>query len=290
MLLWWHCPKVLHTFFFLIKRKYKEKGIFAKELMREKYGIRVEGLTVGFRNGSGGMRILYENASLAAPTGLLTAILGRNGTGKSSLLKSVAGLKTPAKGDIYIEGIPLKKLTAKSLAEKLAFVSTETVRIANLSARDVVAMGRSPYTGWTGSLSPWDEALVDEVMDLVGAGGLAGKSMDSLSDGERQRVMIARALAQDTPVIMLDEPTAFLDLPNRYSTALLLRDLAHEQGKTVLFTTHDMDIAMRVADLVCVIEGGAFHTGTPEEITRSGIIDAMFAGSGVSYDMYRNRP
>ncbi len=179
--------------------------------------VELQHITIGY-----GHRVLLEDVSAAIGGGRLVALLGRNGTGKSTLLRAVAGLEAPLSGGIRLCGRLLSATPAHELAQVVSFVTTEKVRIANLASRDVVGLGRAPYTDWLGRLRPEDRAVVDRALNLVGMGGFADKPMDRLSDGEAQRVMIARALAQDTPVILLDEPTAFLDMPNRYELCTLL--------------------------------------------------------------------
>ena len=158
------------------------------------------------------------------------------------------------------------------------------VRIANLASRDVVGLGRAPYTDWLGRLRPGDRAVVDRALNLVGMGGFADKPMDRLSDGEAQRVMIARALAQDTPVILLDEPTAFLDMPNRYELCTLLRRLAHDEGKCIFFSTHELDIALTLCDAVALIDPPRLHLLPTDEMIRSGHIERLFDNGTVAFD------
>ena len=158
------------------------------------------------------------------------------------------------------------------------------VRIANLASRDVVGLGRAPYTDWLGRLRPGDRAVVDRALNLVGMGGFADKPMDRLSDGEAQRVMIARALAQDTPVILLDEPTAFLDMPNRYELCTLLRRLAHDEGKCIFFSTHELDIALTLCDAVALIDPPRLHLLPTDEMIRSGYIERLFDNGTVAFD------
>ncbi len=231
-----------------------------------------------------GDRILVEDASAEIPAGSLVALIGRNGTGKSTLLRAVAGLEAPAAGDIGLCGRPLAGLTSRQKAETVAFVTTDKVRIANLTSEDVVALGRAPYTDWMGRIQDDDREVVARALDVVGMSGFAKKGMDRMSDGECQRVMIARAVAQSTPVMLLDEPTAFLDLPNRYSLTLLLRRLAHEQNKCILFSTHDMDVALNLCDSVMLLDTPHIHHLPAREMADSGLIERLFAGEGIAFD------
>lgn len=231
-----------------------------------------------------GPRILLQEATATIPQGSLTALIGRNGTGKSTLLRAVAGLEHVAGGSVGLCGHPLGSLTPQQRATTVALVTTDRVRIANLACEDVVALGRAPYTNWIGRMQQGDRAVVERSLELVGMSAFARKTMDRMSDGECQRVMIARALAQDTPVILLDEPTAFLDLPNRYSLALLLQRLAHDEDKCILFSTHDMDIALTLCDSVALIDTPSLYHLPTAAMTTSGHIERLFAGAGIRFD------
>ncbi len=243
------------------------------------YTIELHDLKLGYRG-----RTLFEHANIGFGWGEFTGLIGRNGTGKSTLLRTIAGLSKPLHGEITIDGKPLSGLSPRRVAEVISFVSTEEVRISNLRVADVVGLGRAPYTNWIGRLTDDDRAHVERSLSLVGMSAFAEKGMDTLSDGERQRVMIARALAQDTPIILLDEPTAFLDLPNRYEICLLLRELAHKQGKTIIFSTHDLSIALELCDTLAVIEGGTFHYGTASRLVETSAIQRLFEHTSVRFD------
>ena len=231
-----------------------------------------------------GRRILLRNVSASVPPGSLTALIGRNGTGKSTLLRAVAGLGAAASGGIELCGKPLAALTPLQRASTVSFVTTDKVRIANLACEDVVALGRAPYTNWIGRMQETDRDIVARSLRLVGMEAFARKTMDRMSDGECQRILIARALAQDTPVILLDEPTAFLDLPNRYELATLLRRLAHDEGKCILFSTHDLDVALGLCDAVALIDTPDLHCLPASDMASSGHIERLFAGAGISFD------
>lgn len=231
-----------------------------------------------------GPRILLDGVSAEIPQGSLTALLGRNGTGKSTLLRAIAGLGTTAGGQIELCGRQLAAMSAQQRASTVSFVTTDKVRIANLTCEDVVSLGRAPYTNWIGRMQEADRAIVERSLELVGMSSFARKTMDAMSDGECQRILIARALAQDTPVILLDEPTAFLDLPNRYSLASLLGQLAHDEGKCILFSTHDLDIALGLCDSVALIDTPSLHHLPTAEMVSSGHIERLFAGDGITFD------
>ena len=241
--------------------------------------IRLNDLTIGY-----GHRILLQHASATIPAGELVALVGRNGTGKSTLLRAIAGLGERLGGEIRLDGHSLETLSPQQLATTVSFVTTERVRIPNLRCEDVVALGRAPYTNWIGRVQEQDKAIVERSLELVGMAAFAGKTMDRMSDGECQRILIARALAQDTPVILLDEPTAFLDLPNRYELAPLLRRLAHEEGKCIFFSTHDLDVALGLCDATALIDTPTLHCMSAADMAASGHIERLFAGAGISFD------
>lgn len=222
--------------------------------------IKLENIKLGY-----GSRTLLDGVSTTFERGSLTALLGRNGAGKSTLLRAVAALGCLNGGSICVGGEDISTLTAEQIAHRISFVTTDKVRIPNLTCEDVVALGRAPYTNWIGRMQEIDRQIVAEALAAVGMSDFARKTMDAMSDGECQRVMIARALAQQTPVILLDEPTAFLDLPTRHEVCALLRRLAHEEGKTIIFSTHDLDIAMAQCDMAAIIDSPALlHKPTSE--------------------------
>lgn len=246
--------------------------------------IELKKLTLGY-----GQRMLLEAVDAHITGGQLVALLGRNGTGKSTLLRAMMGLEKPRSGEIILQGKNIASLKPEKLARNISFVTTDKVRIANLRCKDVVALGRSPYTNWLGQLQGEDLERVDNAMRLVGMSGYADKTMDKMSDGECQRIMIARALAQDTPVILLDEPTAFLDLPNRYELCLLLKKLAQEEKKCVLFSTHDLDIALSLCDSIMLIDNPQMYTLPTPEMVASGHIERLFRNESVTFDAQEMR-
>ena len=233
--------------------------------------IRFENITLGYGN-----RILIEGLTAEVRRGELTALVGRNGTGKSTLLRAIAQLGEVLSGEIVLDGKRLSSLSPADMASMVAFVTTDKVRIANLRCRDVVALGRAPYTNWIGRMQEQDVAIVEEALAAVGMSDYADKTMDRMSDGECQRIMIARALAQHTPIILLDEPTAFLDMPNRYELCTLLRRLAHEEHKCILFSTHELDIARTLCDSIALVDNSALHHLPTEEMVRSRLIERTF--------------
>lgn len=241
--------------------------------------IRFENLTLGY-----GSRTLIDSLSGHIPSGGLTALVGRNGTGKSTLLRAIAALGPKQRGEIILCGKRIEELSPTEMAKTVALVTTDKVRITNLRCRDVVALGRAPYTNWIGRIQSQDEAIVGEALASVGMSDYADRTMDSMSDGECQRIMIARALAQQTSIILLDEPTAFLDMPNRYELCTLLRRLAHEERKCILFSTHELDIALELCDSIALISPPQLHILPTEEMVRSGHIERLFTTGIVRFD------
>ena len=233
--------------------------------------IELRDFTIGY-----GQRKLLDHVSATFPRGQITALIGRNGTGKSTLLRAIAGLNRRYSGTITISDHDLSAMAPQQLARQLAFVNTQRTRIPNMHCEDVVAAGRAPYTNWIGHLQEQDREIVMAALRSVGMENYARRTMDTMSDGECQRIMIARALAQATPVILLDEPTSFLDIPNRYELARLLRDLAHGSGKSILFSTHELDVALRTCDSIALIDGSSLIHLPVNDMVAAGHIKRLF--------------
>lgn len=233
--------------------------------------IELKNITLGYNN-----RILLDNVSTKFSSGTSTALIGRNGTGKSTLLRAITGFNNPIQGDIVLNGNSINDIAPFQLARLVSLVTTERVRIANLECKDVVALGRAPYTNWIGKMQKEDKEIVMHSLEQVGMEFYAFRTMDKMSDGECQRVMIARALAQQTPIILLDEPTSFLDMPNRYELCSLLAELAHKENKCILFSTHELDIATSLCDTIALIEPSTLHHLPADEMIKSGHIDRLF--------------
>lgn len=221
------------------------------------------------------------NATLCA--GELTSLLGTNGAGKSTLLKTLSGFLPPLAGNVFIDGKSISEYSASELGRKVGVVLTDRPAVIAMTVEEMVGLGRSPYTGFTGRLTEADKAVVDQAMRSVGIEDMRMRIVDTLSDGERQKVMIAKALAQDTPVIFLDEPSAFLDYPSKVELMLTLRKLTREQGKTVLLSTHDLNIALRLSDnLLLVDKNIGFAAGKPSELAADGSLERFFPSSSIT--------
>ena len=231
-----------------------------------------------------GEKVLFDDMSFSVSEGQKVGLVARNGTGKSTLLRAIAGLNRRYTGRILLDGHNAADMRAAEMAKTLAFVTTERTRIANLKCKDVVAIGRAPYTNWIGRMQPQDREIVMRSLSSVGMEAYAGRTMDKMSDGECQRIMIARALAQETPVILLDEPTSFLDMPNRYELCSLLARLAHAEGKCILFSTHELDIALSLSDRIALIDTPVLHCLPTSEMIRSGHIERLFNNAAVQFD------
>lgn len=233
--------------------------------------ITLRNFSMGF-----GSRVLLDNVNQTFYKGQLTALIGRNGAGKSTLLRAIAGLNNRYSGEIVVDGHDIRTLSAPQKARLIAMVSTDKARVPRLRCEDIVAMGRAPYTNWIGRMQEIDREIVMKSLRSTGMESYAGRTMDTMSDGECQRIMIARALAQDTEILLLDEPTSFLDLPNRYELVTLLRDLAHNQQKCIIFSTHELEVAMYLCDNIALVDNGALYNQTVKEMADSGHLERLF--------------
>lgn len=213
--------------------------------------------------------VVVDDLTGVFPAATLTCLVGRNGTGKSTLLRTLAGLQQPLVGSVLIDDTPLNNLSAIERARLIGVVLTQRLEVQNLTVREVVAMGRSPYTGFFGTLSKADWEVVDEALRQVGMSPWADRYVQMLSDGERQKVMIAKALAQQTPVLVLDEPTAFLDYPSKVEMMKLLCRLAKEMDKTIVLSTHDIELAAKIATRFLLLSENGLQEVQASEILMS---------------------
>ena len=214
-------------------------------------------------------------------------MVGPNGSGKSTLLRTITGLQKALAGEVLLHGKPIESYDNKALAKVISVVLTTPVRVGAMRAYDLVGLGRFPFTDMFDQMREEDHKVVRTALEMAGATPLAERFVHTLSDGERQKVMIARALAQEPSLLMLDEPTAFLDLPGRVSVMQLLRDLAHGHDKAILTSTHDLDLAMRIADRVWLMgRNGEFLQGAPEDLALDGSFSAVFSVGKVQFDAY----
>lgn len=241
--------------------------------------ISFSNLTTGYSR-----KAIGHGLSAYLTKGQLTALIGTNGVGKSTLLRTLTGLQPPLGGDICLNGKDLRTYTPRTLAQTVSVVLTYRPETDTLTAAEVVRMGRIPYRHIFSTINDADNEAVERAMQLTHTALLAQRTVNTLSDGERQRVFIAKALAQNTPIIVLDEPTAFLDFGSKVETFSLLRQLAREEGKTVLLSTHDVEMALRFADNVWLLSD-MLQAGSPEELSDNGQIAELFNIEGlIHYD------
>lgn len=251
--------------------------------MRRKETIRLSRLSTGYWGKHHTVRVATDiEASLYG--GELTCLLGANGAGKSTLLRTLSASQPPVSGEIWIGEKRLAEYADKELAKLVGIVLTERCDVENLTVEELVGMGRTPYTGFWGTLRKEDKQIVSEAIGQVGIAKLSGRMVQTLSDGERQKVMIAKALAQQTPIILLDEPTAFLDFSSKVEVMRLLRSLAHDLGKTVFLSTHDLELALQIADKLWLMNTQGIVTGTPEDLSLSGTLETFFTHEGIVFD------
>ncbi len=246
--------------------------------------IILKDLSIGYK-GRRSLRTVAEGINAHISSGELTCLLGSNGIGKSTLLRTLSAFQPKLSGEIILQDREIETYTEKELARLVSVVLTEKPDVRNMSVRDLVALGRSPYTGFWGRLLPEDEAKVDEAIDLVRIPHIAERMVHTLSDGERQKAMIAKALAQNTPIIYLDEPTAFLDFPSKVEMMQLLHRLSRETHKTIFLSTHDLELALQIADKIWLMdEYSQIHVGTPEDLSLNGVLSHFFACKGIIFD------
>lgn len=242
--------------------------------------LHLDGLDAGYA-GSRGAVLRGVTASVAR--GTFICVLGRNGIGKSTLMRTIAGLQGALAARVLLEGRPVVGLSAAERARKIAVVLTERGFSPGLTVEDVVALGRQPFTGWLGGLGREDRACIARAMSAVNLGALVHRLLDTLSDGERQRAMIARAIAQDPLMMVLDEVTAYLDLPGRVEVMSLLRHHAHDSGVVILLSSHDLDLSLQLADQVWILDQGGIDMGAPAQVIARGAVGRAFDTEAVAF-------
>ena len=260
--------------------------------------VLLQDLSIGYAT-KGNEKVVASHLNAAINSGELTCLLGQNGIGKSTLLRTLSAFQPPLSGSIIMEmsnaqfdnaadkgnhHSQLSTLNSKVLSRLIGVVLTEKPDVQNMTVLEMVAMGRSPYTGFWGTLTAADRQKVDEAISLVHIEPLARRLVHTLSDGERQKVMIAKTLAQQTPVIYLDEPTAFLDFPSKVEMMQLLRRLAVDEQKTVFLSTHDVELSLQLADRLWLMEPGELSVGTPRQLADSGALTRFIERPGITFD------
>ena len=247
--------------------------------MKRSNGIRLDSLSIGFRKAGIRRRLLNEGLSFQAIPGELTAVIGPNGVGKSTLLRTIVRLLPPLQGSVYIQNRDVESFSQMELARACSFVPAGRIPVARLTVYDIISMARYPHTGWRGTLSDHDRSVIDAAVETLKLNNLAHRFVDELSDGERQRTWIARAVAQETPVIIMDEPTSFLDVPARFEIFRYLRQLAGKQKKAILIATHDIEFVLKMCDKVWLLLHDRTREGAPEDLLSGGYIDLLLGNN-----------
>lgn len=246
--------------------------------------VDIRHLTTGYATRRGYVEI-EQDLTAALSSGELTCLLGPNGAGKSTLLRTLSGFLMPLKGTITIDGKELRTYPQAELSKKVSVVLTEKPETTSMTVEQLVALGRSPYTGFWGRLSGHDEKVIRHSMEVAHVYEMRERLVSTLSDGERQKVMIAKALAQETPIIFLDEPTAFMDFQSKVETMLLLKKVARRENKTVFQSTHDVNMALQLADKIWLVDKKiGVAIGTPKELAEAGELQKYFYGPGIQFN------
>jgi iron complex transport system ATP-binding protein len=250
--------------------------------------LEVRALAVGYSNKKTNS-IVSENINFSIEKGELVGLVGANGIGKSTLLRTLTGMQNALKGEVFLKGKNLKEYSSFQLAAQLSVVLTEAPASKNLSVLEMVSLGRQPYTNWIGTLSEEDKKAIKFALEATETTTLAHRKCFELSDGQMQRVAIARALAQDTPIIILDEPTTHLDIYHRAYILKLLKTLASETQKTILFSTHEIDLAIQLTDKMLVMTKQQTYFNSPCKLIEAGRFDALFPKETIDFDAKTGR-
>lgn len=246
--------------------------------------VQAIGLSIGY-NLSKGCKVVQSDVNLSLYSGEVTCLLGLNGAGKSTLIRTLCGFQTPLKGDVLLKGKPLAAYTSSEFAREVGVVLTEKTNAGGITVYELVGLGRHPYTGFFGAFREKDHKIIETAMDAVGISHKRNNYVSELSDGERQKAMIAKVLAQECPIIVLDEPTAFLDVTARIDTMVLLRKLAKEQQKAIILSTHDIDSAICMADNLWLLsKGKQVRSGAPEDLIMDGTIGEFLSKENIVFD------
>ena len=240
-------------------------------------------LTIGYKTKSNTITIT-KNLNINLPSEKLIGLIGANGIGKSTLLKTITGIIKPLEGKVFINDNPIESFKPEDLAKKLSIVLTEHLPPSNLSVYEIVALGRQPYTNWLGTLSDEDKIKIEKAIAQTEIHSFQNKKHYEISDGQLQKTMIARALAQDTDLIILDEPTTHLDLVHKVTLLKLLQKLTHETGKTILYSTHDIDLAIQLCDEIIVITENKVFQNQPCKLIEEGIFNEIFKNENIQFD------
>ncbi len=251
--------------------------------------IELQDLTIGYRKGNIQLKIL-EKLSTRLHKGEMVCLVGENGVGKSTLLRTISGVQQPLSGKVLINQRPLDEISSMDLARTISLVLTDRIYAGNLSVNELVALGRYPYTNWLGKLRKEDHRKIDWALEITGTKYLEDQLISELSDGQFQKTLIARALAQDSDMIILDEPTAHLDIVNKITILKLLKDLASNTGKSILMATHELELSLQVADFIWMAYSKEkMITGTPEDLIINGSFNRMIDHDAIHFDDLHGR-
>lgn len=250
--------------------------------------LRTEKLTIGYSTKKSN-NCIAKNLTLDIQNGKLITLIGANGIGKSTLLRTLTGVQKPIEGAVFLEDKPISKYTPLALAQKLSMVLTEKLPPSNLTVYELIALGRQPYTNWVGKLTATDLEKILEAIRLTEVKEILHKKHHEISDGQLQKVLVARALAQDTPVIILDEPTTHLDLHHKVSLFKLLKKLATETGKCILFSTHDIDLAIQLSDEMIVMTPEGIFQDAPCNLIEKGTFNTLFQDEDIVFDATKGK-
>lgn len=251
--------------------------------MKNKIILSAKNLSTGYSSKKE-KNIIGSEINLEFRSGNLIALIGANGIGKSTLLRTLTGIQKPISGEVILNQKNINSYSPKELAQELSMVLTENLPPSNLTVFELVALGRQPYTNWIGKLTSEDISIINDALSMTQISDLATKKHFEISDGQLQKVLITRALAQDTPLIVLDEPTTHLDLLHKVSLLKLLKKLASETNKCVLFSTHDLDLALQLSDQIIVMNSEKTVMDFPENLIQNGTLDSLFKDEAIYFD------
>jgi len=256
--------------------------------LKNLYVISTSNLSIGYKTKKETV-IIAENLNLNLASGKLITLIGANGIGKSTLLRTITGIQKPISGDVFLNDKKIADYTSLQLAQQLSLVLTESLPPSNLTVFELVALGRQPYTNWIGTLTDEDKLKINEAIELTQISHLANKKHYEISDGQLQKVLIARALAQDTPLIILDEPTTHLDLLHKVYLFKLLKKLTSETKKCILFSTHDIDLAIQLSDEIIIMTPGRVVQNDPQALIKSHAFDDLFQDESIRFDVEKGK-
>ncbi|OIQ22230.1 MAG: ABC transporter ATP-binding protein [Flavobacterium sp. MedPE-SWcel] len=250
----------------------------------EKAILSANEINIGYLNKKKVQTVIAKKVSLTLKPSSFTALIGANGIGKSTLLRTLTGIQPPLEGKVLLKDKNINDYSSNEFAQNLSIVLTESLPPSNLTVYELVALGRQPYTNWLGKLAPEDTIKVKEALELTQLLHLADKKHYEISDGQLQRVLIARALAQDTPIIILDEPTTHLDLLHKVSLLKLLKQLTIKTNKSILYSTHDLDLALQLSDELVVMTPSKIIQDTPKSLIENNVFDTLFDDDSISFN------